>query len=73
MIDSLYQRVQQNLRTLELTTITLHLDQVAQQAATENWSARQFLEALTQLELAARAAQDIAPGALPVSQDLGRV
>lgn len=30
---------QQTLKTLELTTMPLHLDPLAQQAATENWSA----------------------------------
>ncbi len=48
MTDPLYQRVQQTLKTLALTTMPLHLDQLTQQAATENWSALQFLEALTE-------------------------
>src|SRR4051812_10003566 len=59
MTDSLYERVQQTLKTLELTTMPLHLDPLAQQAATENWSALQFLDALTQTELAARTEQAI--------------
>lgn len=59
MIDSLYQRVQQTLKTLDLTTMPLHLDSLAQQAASENWSTLQFLDALTQTELAARTEQNI--------------
>lgn len=59
MTDALYERVQQTLKTLELTAMPAHLNQLAQQAATENWSALQFLDALTQTELAARTEQDI--------------
>src|SRR6266516_816355 len=59
MTDSLYEGVQQTLKALELTTMPLHLDPLAQQAATENWSALQFLDALNQTELAARTEQDI--------------
>src|SRR5512139_3747226 len=59
MTDSLYTRVQQTLKTLALTTMPLHLDQLAQQAAAENWSALQCLDALTQAELAARTEQAI--------------
>jgi DNA replication protein DnaC len=59
MTDILYERVQQTLKTLELTAMPAHLNQLSQQAATENWSALQFLDALTQAELAARTEQDI--------------
>jgi DNA replication protein DnaC len=59
MTDALYERVQHTLKTLDLTAMPLHLNQLAQQAATENWSALQFLDALTQAELAARTEQDI--------------
>ena len=47
MTDGLYERVQQTLKSLELTAMPVHLNQLAQQAATENWSALQFLDALT--------------------------
>src|SRR4051812_14493986 len=59
MTDQLYQRVQQSLQALELTTMPIYLDSLAQQAATENWSALQFLDALTQAELTARTEQNI--------------
>jgi DNA replication protein DnaC len=59
MTDPLYQRLQQTLKTLELTTMPLHLDALAQQAAADSWSVLQFLDALTQTELAARTEQDI--------------
>lgn len=59
MTDALYQRVQQTLKPLNLTTMPLHLDDLAQQAAAENWSSLQFLDALTQTEVAARTEQDI--------------
>jgi DNA replication protein DnaC len=54
MTDPLYERVQHTLKALDLRTIPVHLDSLTQQAATENWSALQFLDALTQTELAAR-------------------
>ena len=59
MTDQLYQRVQHTLKALDLTTMPVHLDSLSQQAATENWSALQFLDALTQTELAARSEQNI--------------
>jgi DNA replication protein DnaC len=36
----------------------LHLDSLSQQAAANHWSALEFLDALTQTELAARTEQD---------------
>lgn len=59
MTDQLYERLQQTLKALDLTTMPTHLDSLAQQAAAENWSALQFLDALTQTELAARTEQHI--------------
>lgn len=59
MTDTLYQRLQVALETLELTTMPLHLDHLAQQAALDNWSALEFLDALTQAELAGRAERDV--------------
>jgi DNA replication protein DnaC len=59
MTDALYQRLQYALKALELTTMPLHLDHLAQQAALDNWSALEFLDALTQAELAGRAERDV--------------
>jgi DNA replication protein DnaC len=59
MTDALYQRLQVALKTLELTTMPLHLDHLARQAALDNWSALEFLDALTQAELAGRAERDV--------------
>jgi DNA replication protein DnaC len=59
MTDALYQRLQVALKTLELTTMPLHLDHLASQAALDNWSALEFLDALTQAELAGRAERDV--------------
>jgi DNA replication protein DnaC len=59
MIDPLYQRVQDALNSLALTTMPSVLDSLTQQAAANNWSALQFLDELTQTELAARAERDV--------------
>lgn len=59
MTDALYQRLQVALKTLELTTMPLHLDHLASQAALDNWSALEFLDALTQAELVGRAERDV--------------
>ena len=59
MTDALYQRLQVALKALELTTMPLHLDHLAKQAALDNWSALEFLDALTQAELAGRAERDV--------------
>ncbi len=59
MTDLLYQRLQESLKALELKAMPLHLSQLAQQAAQDNWSALEFLDALTQTELAARSEQNI--------------
>jgi DNA replication protein DnaC len=59
MTDQLYQRVQSTLKALELTTMPAHLDSLAQQAASDNWSALQFLDALTQTALAGRTEQTV--------------
>jgi len=58
MTDQLYQRIQNTLKTLELTTMPIFLDSLTQQAAADNWSALQFLDALTQTELTARTEQN---------------
>ena len=59
MTDQLYERLQLTLKALDLTTMPAHLDSLTAQAAAENWSALQFLDALTQTELAARTEQNI--------------
>ena len=59
MIDPRYQRVQDALKMLALTTMPAVLDSLTQQAAANNWSALQFLDELTQTELAARAERDV--------------
>jgi DNA replication protein DnaC len=59
MTDALYQRLQVALKALDLTTMPLHLDHLAQQAALDNWSALEFLDALTQAELAGRTERDV--------------
>jgi DNA replication protein DnaC len=59
MTDPLYERLQQTLKALDLTILPRYLDSLTQQAATENWSALEFLDALTQTELTGRAEQAI--------------
>ena len=59
MTDALYERLQQALSSLDLTATALHLDRLSAQAAAENWSSLEFLDALTQTELAARTEQNI--------------
>jgi DNA replication protein DnaC len=59
MTEQLYERLQTALHSLELTAMPLHLDRLSAQAAAENWTALEFLDALTQTELAARAEQHI--------------
>jgi DNA replication protein DnaC len=54
MTELLYERVQHALKTLELTAMPQHLDPLSAQAAANNWSALQFLDALTQVDLTAR-------------------
>jgi DNA replication protein DnaC len=59
MSKALYQRLQYALQTLNLTTLPAHLDRLAAQAAADNWSALEFLDALTQAELAGRTGRDV--------------
>jgi DNA replication protein DnaC len=59
MTEPLYEHLQQALSSLELTATAFHLDSLSARAAAENWSALEFLDALTQTELAARAEQTI--------------
>jgi DNA replication protein DnaC len=59
MSNALYQRLQYALHTLNLTTMPAHLDRLAAQAAADNWSALEFLDALTQTELAGRTERDV--------------
>ena len=59
MSNVLYQRLQVTLQTLNLTTMPVHLDRLAAQAAADNWSAFEFLDALTQAELAGRTERDV--------------
>lgn len=54
-----YQRVQSALQTLRFLTAFDSLDGLAQQAATAEWTYLDFLDRLTQAELAARAARDV--------------
>lgn len=59
MTDPLYERLQQTLKALDLTIVPSYLDSLTRQAATENWSALEFLDALTQTELSGRTEQAI--------------
>jgi len=59
MIDPIYQRVQAALKSLDLTTRPTVLDSLTQQAAANHWSARHFLDELTQTELAASTEHDV--------------
>ncbi len=59
MTEALYERLQQSLASLDMSATALHLDRLSAQAAAENWSSLEFLDALTQTELAARTEQNI--------------
>ena len=59
MTEATYQQLQQTLRALDLGSMALHLDDLAARAATNNWSALEFLDALAQTEVAARAERDV--------------
>jgi DNA replication protein DnaC len=59
MTETLYTRVQAALSSLQLTTMIQHLDDLTQQAATHNWSALEYLDQLTQLEVSARFERDV--------------
>jgi DNA replication protein DnaC len=59
MTETLYTRVQAALSSLQLTTMLQHLDDLTQQAATHNWSALEYLDQLTQLEVSARFERDV--------------
>jgi DNA replication protein DnaC len=59
MTDTLYARVQAALSSLQLTAMGQHLDELTQQAATCNWSALEYLDQLTQLEVGARFERDV--------------
>ncbi len=59
MTETLYPRVQAALSSLQLTTMIQHLDDLTQQAAKENWSALEYLDNLTQLEVSARFERDV--------------
>lgn len=59
MTEATYQQLQQTLRALDLSSMALHLDDLAAQAATNTWSALEFLDALAQTEVAARAERDV--------------
>ena len=54
-----YQRVHTTLHTLKFISVVDRLDALAQQAATEHWTYLDFLDRLTQAELAARTARDV--------------
>ena len=55
-----YQRVQTALQNLKFITALDGLDALAQQAATADWTYLDFLDRLTQAELAARSERDVA-------------
>jgi DNA replication protein DnaC len=59
MTDPLYERLQQTLKALNLTILPSYLDSLTRQAATDHWSALEFLDALTQTELIGRTEQAI--------------
>ena len=59
MPDQLYARLEQSLKALDLTIMPSYLDSLTRQAATDNWSALEFLDALTQAELAGRTEQAV--------------
>ncbi len=59
MTDTLYTRVQDALSSLQLTAMGQHLDELTQQAAACNWSALEYLDQLTQLEVNARFERDV--------------
>ena len=59
MTEALYSRVQAALSSLQLTTMREPLDDVTRQAATHNWSALEYLDNLTQLELSTRFERDV--------------
>jgi DNA replication protein DnaC len=59
MIETLYTRVQAALSSLQLTAMIQHLDDLTQQAAAHNWSALEYLDHLTQLEVSARFERDV--------------
>ena len=57
--DALYTRVQSALHTLSLTQMAAQLDPLTAQAATDNWSALEYLDQLTQAEVNARFERDV--------------
>jgi len=59
MTDTTYARVQAALHTLQLTTMLQHLDDLTSLAAARNWSALEYLDQLTQLEVSARFERDV--------------
>ncbi len=59
MTEALYPHVQAALSSLQRTTMVQHLDDLTQQAATHNWSALEYLDNLTQLEVSARFERDV--------------
>ncbi len=59
MTETLYARVQAALSSLQLTTMVQHLDDLTQQAAAHNWSALEYLDQLTQVEVCARFERDV--------------
>jgi DNA replication protein DnaC len=59
MTEALFNRVQAALGSLQLTTMAQHLDQLTSQAAALNWSALDYLDQLTQLEVNARFERDV--------------
>lgn len=59
MTDTLYTRVQDALNSLQLTAMGQHLDELTQQTAARNWSALDYLDHLTQLEVNARFERDV--------------
>lgn len=57
--DGLYPRVQAALHTLQLTQMAAQLDALTAQAAAANWSALEYLDHLTQVEIQTRLERDV--------------
>ena len=68
--DLLYTRVQTALHTLQLTQMAAELDALTAQAATLNWSALEYLDQLTQVEVTARVQRKLRRAHLPFFKTL---
>ena len=59
LVDPLYTRVCAALQQLQLTHMAAHLDELTAQAASANWSALDYLDHLTQVEVNARFEREV--------------